>query len=113
MVDYEILCRPKRPTAATITMFTIANTFTISIVDSPIIEWQSEEWILYEGDDEKDLELGKLWLLGMFERIVNNGVRLVRIESLLPPFFRETRILLGDETSDRKFKVLEEYEPWH
>ncbi|WEK62097.1 MAG: hypothetical protein P0Y60_04900 [Candidatus Microbacterium colombiense] len=109
-VDYEINFTPRDSGAARIQWFVICDTFTICV--SPRLEWQSQEWIHYEGDNEADRELSQGWSQDLIWRIIGSGARYVRTRSLLPSFMRSTYVTVGDEAFDRPHAVLESWKSW-
>lgn len=109
-VEFSILMKPKSPEAASIYWSTIAGTFTVSV--SPRLEWRSEEWIKYEGDDDIDVERGVEWSRELIWRIIRFGAFYARLGSPFLFFMRPTQVAVGDEFFDRPYERLESWEPW-
>jgi len=70
---YQVTFTPRNPKAARIVWFVISDTFTISV--SPRLEWQSQEWIAYGGDDAVDRNLSQQWSQELIWRTIESGAR--------------------------------------
>lgn len=109
-IDYEIVMQSATAGAARINWLTVAGTFTVQV--SPRLEWQSEEWIEFDGDEQRDFERSFEWSCNLISRIVEHGVRFVRVKSAAPRFLRSTQALIGDETLRRPYDTLESWTGW-
>lgn len=109
-IDYQVAFIPTNAKAARIVWFVISDTFTISV--SPRLEWQSQEWIAYEGDDVAERELSQRWSQDLIHRILDHGAHFVRARSLLPSFLRSSYVMVGDESPGRPYDVLESWDAW-
>lgn len=110
VIEFSIIMTPKSPEAASISWFTIAGTFTVSV--SSRLEWRSEEWIEYKGDDDIDVEKGVEWSRELIWRIIESGAFYARFRSPFPVFVRPTQVAVGDEFFDRPHERLESWKPW-
>ncbi|MGF9660215.1 hypothetical protein AAIH18_22550, partial [Pantoea agglomerans] len=109
-LDYQISFIPGSPRAAQIVWYTISDTFTISV--SPRLEWRSEEWISFTGDEAVDRELSQHWSEDLIWRIINSGAQYIRSRSILPAFLSPSYVMVGDERFNRPHHVVESWDSW-
>lgn len=109
-IDFAVTFTPRDPKAARIEWIMIMDTFVISV--SPRLEWQSQEWVSYEGDDVAERELSQRWSQDLIHRILDHGAHFVRARSLLPSFLRSSYVMVGDESPGRPYDVLESWDAW-
>lgn len=109
-IDHQVTFTPRDPKAARIEWIMIVDAFVISV--SPRLEWRSQEWISYEGDDVAERELSQRWSQDFIDRILDSRAHFVRARSRLPSFLRSSYVMVGDESPGRPYDVLESWDAW-